>query len=348
MTRVEHLGGIESRMVVTDRIRTHLLACGPADGIPVVFLHGNLSSAAWFEELMLAMPARYACYAPDLRGYGETEDLPIDAERGARDTADDLRSLLTALEIDSVHLAGWSAGAAAAMQFTIDHPRAVASLTLIAPVSPYGFGGTRDVDGTPNAPDFAGSGAGTVNAEAVEQLRLGRVQSDLPLSPLRLLRTVFVEPPVRLAREETLVRTMLQQKLGERRYPGDFVRSAHWPHVAPGIWGPINALSPKYFNAGAIADIADKPRILWIRGEADKIVSDHSLFDPAAWASRDAASGDAGFPPQPMVAQTREVLGRYASNGGRVEEVSMDATGHSPFLERPGEFLEAFSDFLAD
>jgi pimeloyl-ACP methyl ester carboxylesterase len=348
MASVEHLPGIESRMVVTERIRTHLLTRGPRGGVAVIFLHGNLSAAAWFEELMLAMPARYTCHAPDLRGYGETEDLPIDARRGARDTADDLGSLFTALQIDAAHLAGWSAGAAAAMQFAIDHPRAVASLTLIAPVSPYGFGGTRDVDGTPNTSDFAGSGAGTVNVEAVEQLRQGRVESDSPLSPLQLLRTVFVEPPVRMAREEILARAMLQQKLGERRYPGDFVHSSHWPYVAPGVWGPINALSPKYFNASAIADIAGKPPILWIRGEADKIVSDHSLFDLAELARQDPASGSAGFPPQPMVAQMREVLRRYASNGGRVVELSMKATGHSPFLERPREFLEAFCDFLAD
>jgi pimeloyl-ACP methyl ester carboxylesterase len=339
MVSVEHLPGIESRTVVTERIRTHLLTRGPRGGVPVVFLHGNLSAAAWFEELMLTMPSRYTCYAPDLRGYGETEDLPIDARRGARDVADDLSSLFAALRIDVAHLVGWSAGAAAAMQVAIDHPRAVASLTLIAPVSPYGFGGTRDVDGTPGTPDFAGSGAGTVNAEAVEQLRLGLVESDSPLSPLQLLRTVFVEPPARIAREGTLVRTMLQQKLGERRYPGDFVRSPHWPHVAPGAWGPINALSPKYFDASAIADIADKAPILWIRGEADKIVSDHSLFDVAA-------HGSADYPPQPMVSQMRKVLGRYASRGGRVEELSMKATGHSPFLERPGEFLEAFCNFL--
>jgi pimeloyl-ACP methyl ester carboxylesterase len=232
------------------------------------------------------------------------------------------------------------------MQFAIDHPRAVASLTLIAPVSPYGFGGTRDVDGTPSTPDFAGSGAGTVNVEAVAELRLGRVESDSPLSPLQLLRTVFVEPPARVAREKTLVRAMLQQKLGERRYPGDFVRSPHWPHVAPGVWGPINALSPKYFNASSIADIPDKPPVLWIRGEADRIVSDHSLFDLAAAAGQDPASGSAGFPPQPMVAQMREILRRYKSNGGRVEEVTMKATGHSPFLERPEEFLKAFCNFL--
>ncbi|MGH8194556.1 MAG: hypothetical protein ACREQ8_09175 [Woeseiaceae bacterium] len=64
----------------------------------------------------------------------------------------------------------------------------MASLTLIASVSPCGFGGTRDSQGTPNSPDFSGSGAGTVNAEAVEQLRLCSAGSDSPLSP-------FLEKP---------------------------------------------------------------------------------------------------------------------------------------------------------
>lgn len=345
MRSVEHLPGICSSMVDTGRLRMHLLSSGPHDGVPVIFLHGNLSSAAWFEELMLAMPARYRCFAPDLRGYGETEDLPIDATRGARDAADDLWALMAALEVDQARVVGWSAGAACAMQFAIDHPRSVASLALVAPVSPYGFGGTRDVDGKPNAPDFAGSGAGTVNADAVEQLRPGRADSASPLSPLQVLRQFFVEPPAYLARERTLVQTMLRQKLGERRYPGDFVRSPHWPYVAPGVWGPINALSPKYFNTSAIADVAEKPPVLWIRGEADKIVSDRSLFDLAAAAN--PARGDAEVPPQPMVAQMRKVLRRYSANGGEVDEFTMRGTGHSPFLEKPLEFLSALCDFLA-
>jgi pimeloyl-ACP methyl ester carboxylesterase len=215
---------------------------------------------------------------------------------------------------------------------------------LVAPVSPWGFGGTCDIHGTPAAPDFAGSGAGTVDAGAVEQLRLARLDSGLPPFLLQLLRQVYVEPPVRLARETALVRTMLQQKIGERRYPGDFVSSPHWPHVAPGSWGPINALSPKYCDTSAIAAIADKPPLLWIRGEADRIVSDRSLFDLAAVSS---PPGEAPVRPQPMVGQMREVLRRYAANGGRVEERSMRNTGHSPFLERPAEFLAAFCEFLA-
>ena len=39
---------------------------------------------------MLAMPDDYFRIAPDLRGYGDTEDLVIDATRGARDWSDAL------------------------------------------------------------------------------------------------------------------------------------------------------------------------------------------------------------------------------------------------------------------
>jgi pimeloyl-ACP methyl ester carboxylesterase len=139
---------------------------------------------------------------------------------------------------------------------------------------------------------------------------------------------------------------MLQQKLGERRYPGDFVRSPYWPHVAPGVWGSIDALSPKNFDTSAIVDIGDKPPVLWVHGENDKIVSDCSLFDVATLASPDPENDSANFPPQPIVAQMREFLPRYASKGGRVEVVSMKDTGHSPFLEKPQEFLHTFRMFV--
>lgn len=352
MASLEHLPGIRSGMVATARIRSHVLSSGPDTGEPLFFLHGNLSAATYFEELMLAMPAAYYCIAPDLRGYGETQDLPIDATRGARDTADDLESIFDALGIDTAHLAGWSAGAAAVMQFAVDHLARVSSLTLIAPVSPYGFGGTCDIHGSPNTKDFAGSGAGTVNVDVIDQMRLGNAGSDSPAAPLQLLRQFFVNPPLRLDREEILVKATLKQKLGDRRFPGDYVQSQNWPHVAPGKWGPINALSPKYYNTSGIVDLTDKPPVLWIRGDADVVVSDNSLFDLAAIEEMQPQSGDSPsvastIHAQPMVGQMREVLRRYSMNGGQVEEFVMTDTGHSPFLEKPKEFVHAFCRFLA-
>lgn len=339
-------------MVATKRIRSHCLSSGDQNATPLLFIHGNLSAATYFEELMLGMPAEYWCIAPDLRGYGDTEDLPIDATRGVRDLSDDLKSLFEVLEIKSAHLAGWSAGAGVIAQITLDYPACVDSLTLIAPVSPYGFGGTCDIHGTPTARDFAGSGAGTINTEVIEQMRLGDMDSSSPAAPRQLLRQYFVSSGSCLKREDRLVKAMLKQKLGDRRYPGDYLQSEFWPHVAPGKWGPINALSPKYFNTSRLADLANKPPILWVRGDADVIISDNSLFDLAAIMQEKIQAGDgrkdaAVARPQPMVGQMREVLSRYQRSGGRVEEVVMENTGHTPFMEKPDAFLSVFTEFLS-
>lgn len=332
-----HLAGIASALVATRRIRSHVLSIGPRDGIPVVLLHGNLTSATCYEELMVAMPRRYRCIAPDLRGYGDTEDLVIDATRGVLDLVDDLEALMDELDVESAHIAGWSAGAAVATEFMIGHAHRVRSLTLIAPVSPYGFGGTCDNDGTPCHPDYAGSGGGTVNADFMELLRKKDRTDDLPMAPLGLIREFFVHPPTRLGRENALLEAMFKQKLGEDRYPGDYDESGNFPNVAPGRRGPLNTLSPKYFNTSRMAGLPVKPPVLWIRGAEDRIVSDRSLFDPNVEQD-----------PQPMVSQTAAVLDRYEADNGVVRRETFEGVGHTPFLEDAPRFLETFCGFLAD
>ena len=97
MSSIPTLPGITSERIPTARIRTHVLTSGPADGEPVVFIHGNASSATFWEETMLALPPRFRAIAPDLRGYGETEDLLIDSAQGAKEWAEDLKALSDAL-----------------------------------------------------------------------------------------------------------------------------------------------------------------------------------------------------------------------------------------------------------
>ncbi len=345
-----HLQGIRSSFVSTKRLRTHVLSSGDSKSTPVILLHGNLSSATFFEELMLALSGQYRCIAPDIRGFGETEDLPIDATRGLRDPAEDLLELLNTLGVDSAHLAGWSAGAGIITQFAIDYPERTKSLTLIAPVSPYGFGGTLDTHGTLAAEDFSGSGGGTVSSDVVEQLRLADPDSDSPVAARQLLRNFYVIPPLRIAREDAFVDAIYLAKIDEQHYPGDYVKSEHWPYVAPGNWGIINAMSPKYFNVSTIVDMQQKPPILWVRGEADVVVSDNSVFDLANHYDAESERGINGWTPkpQPMIGQTREVLGRYAENGGTVEEIVIENAGHSPFLENLASFVSSFTHFLSN
>jgi pimeloyl-ACP methyl ester carboxylesterase len=336
-------------MVPTSRINTHVLFSGPDDGEPVVFVHGNASSSTYWEETMLALPARYRAIAPDLRGYGDTEDLLVDATRGAQDWSEDLKALSDALGDKPAHLIGWSLGAAPVLQFALDYPELVKSITLLNPVSPYGFGGAQGVDGRPNHDDFAGSGGGSVNPEFVRRMQIGDRSAEDANSPRAVINAFYFKPPFRAAREDAFVDSLLLEKTGSDRYPGDFVASANWPTVAPGVYGPINATSPKYLNLSGIVDMAHKPPILWVRGDSDQIVSDASLFDFGTLGKLGAVPGWPGddvFPPQPMVSQTRAVLDRYQANGGKYREVVIADTGHSSHIENPEAFMEALAGFL--
>lgn len=342
---------LRQRTVETPRLKVHLRESGTGQ-IPVVLLHGNCSSSAFYEDLMLALPLEYRAIAPDLRGYGETEPLPIDATRGCGDWADDLEALVNTLGLERFHLAGWSMGGGIAMKYAMDHAARILSLTLIAPLSPYGFGGTRDVDGTPTTPDFAGSGGGTVNPDFVRLMREGDRSADHPSSPRNVLNTFYVKPPFRGTpeQEDRWVDALNTTRVGEGLYPGDFETSPHWPGVAPGTRGINNAMSPKYHNLAAFAEISPRPPVLWIRGDSDQIVSDTSLFDMAFLGQIGAVPGWPGAeacPPQPAVSQTRAVLDRYRANGGRYEEVVIADAGHSPFIEKPAEFQKHFFALLA-
>ncbi|MBI4315508.1 MAG: alpha/beta hydrolase, partial [Chloroflexi bacterium] len=52
------------------------------------------------------------------------------------------------------------------------------------------------------------------------------------------------------------------------------------------------------------------------------------------------------YPPQPMVAQTRQVLAQYAANGGKVAEHVIADSGHSPYIEKPDEFMALLTAHL--
>ncbi len=351
MTTITPLDGVTSRMIQTSRLNIHVLTSGPDGGVPVVCLHGNFSAAAYWEETMLALPSGLRGIAPDLRGYGWTEDKLADATRGMGDWVDDLAALLEALSIERAHLVGWSLGGGVVMRFIADHPNSVLSATLIAPVSPYGFGGTKDVHGTLCYDDFAGSGGGTVNPEFVKRIIDGDRGVDDPNSPRNVINSFYYKAPFRAAREEDFLTAALAEKMGDQRYPGDMTPSENWPNVAPGVWGPINAGSPKYVagDAAALIAVQPKPPILWIRGSDDLIVGDMSFFDFGALGKLGYVPGWPGedvYPPQPMVSQTRAVLDQYATNGGQYSELVIQDTAHGPHIEKPAEFNDAFHGLL--
>ncbi|HZC07232.1 MAG TPA: alpha/beta hydrolase [Ktedonobacterales bacterium] len=344
------LRGVRSRTIATSRLRQHIYASTAEDGERLLLVHGNASSARFFEELIASLPG-YTIVAPDLRGYGASEHEPVDALRGLRDFSDDLEALVETLGWERFHLLGWSLGGVIVMQYAIDHPERVQTLTLHAPGSPWGYGGSHGAPGVPNFEDFAGSGGGLIAPSVIERYQAHDFTADSPYSPRSALRSLIVKPGFTFAleREDALVEQMLLMAIGDQYYPGDSVSSPNWPFKGPGEWGANNALSPKYCDLSGLAEIAPQPPILWARGADDAMVSDSATVDPAALGKLGVIPdwpGEEVCPPQPMLAQLRYVLDLYRANGGSYEERVFDDCGHAPLIEKADEFRAVFLDFL--
>lgn len=333
----------------TDRLIVNILEIAGRQGIAVLLVHGNVSSSLFWQPLMLALPERYRPIAIDLRGFGDTDPSPVDATRGVRDYSDDVAAAVRTLELSAVHIVGWSLGGGVVLQYLVDAGTDLASVTLVNPVSPFGFGGTRGIAGDPASPAGIGSGGGTANQAFVAQLAAGDRSADSPLSPRSVLLSQYVKPPFVPELLDIFVESMLSTRLGADHYPGDSTVVPDWPGMTSGTRGVLNTLAPNRFRIADLAGITPKPPILWVRGADDVIVSDTSLYDFAFLGSAGYVPGWPGndvFPPQPMVSQTRHVLDGYAAAGGRYREVVITDTGHSPFLEKPAEFLAALVETL--
>jgi pimeloyl-ACP methyl ester carboxylesterase len=345
--------GVTAKRIVTKRIATRVLFSGDESGAPVLFLHGNLSSATWWEEAMLALPKGFRGVAPDLRGFGDADTAKyVDARRGAGDWADDAIALLNALGIQKAHIVGHSLGGYVVWRLMADYPDRLFSATLVAPGSPYGFGGTKDTLGTPCYSDFAGTGSGLANKLLIQAIKDGDRSLNTPFTPRSALRAAVVKPPFVPAREEELLSAMMSVHLGDKALPGDAAQSQNWTGFAPGVWGAVNALSPKYAGGMAkrLVETRAKIPVLWIRGADDIAVSNAAASDVGTLGMRGFIPNYPGkeiFPPQPMLDQTRYVLEQYKRSGGAYKEVVLENCGHAPHIERPQEFNEAFHRFLS-
>lgn len=343
---------VESKFADTDRLRMHYLESGPADGEPVVLIHGNLATGRFMEGILEDLPEGYRGIAPDMRGFGDTEAKAIDATRGLGDWADDTRSLVERLGIDQpIHLLGWSTGGAAIARYAIDSPSAVRSITFIDPVSPYGFGSTKDASGTPCFDDYAGSGGGGVVPEFVERLSNRDDSDESPLSPRNVMNSSYWSSEHRepKEREDLLLAEIFKTSIGDGGYPGDMTTSENWPGIAPGTTGILNALSGKYCRWDDIVGIEPNPPILWTHGPDDIVVSNASAWDMGVLGEAGLVPGWPGadvYPPQPMVDQIRAVLEAYEANGGEVVSEMIEGAAHGPHVDHRAEWTEMFVDFL--
>ena len=331
--------------VSTDRLETNVWTSGPPDGVPLLLVHGNLVSGGWWKYVAGALPDDVRVIAPDLRGFGRSEPQPIDATRGLGDMADDVRSLLETLglaDTGTVNAAGWSMGGGVLMQYLLTRADDLASLTLVAPLSPYGFGGTKGPDGQACFDDFAATGAGGAAPAFVQRLAAGDRSEDDPTTSVRVIMRQFFGARDNVANvdEDFLMDEVLRTRTDVNFYPGDGETSPNWPTLAPGEHGVLNSMSPKYYNTAGIVDLSHKPPITWLRGGQDQVISDTSMFDLGHLGQLGAIPGWPGedvLPAQPMDQQIRAVLDSCSANGGEVEEIALEEVAHGLPVEVPDQ-----------
>lgn len=97
-------------------------------GEPLILLHGNGESGAYFSHQLAYFSPKYRVIAVDTRGHGESPrgNAPFTIQQ----FADDLKAFMDRLGISRAVLLGFSDGANIAMKFALSYPDRVRALIL--------------------------------------------------------------------------------------------------------------------------------------------------------------------------------------------------------------------------
>jgi len=96
----------------------------------IVFIHGNAGDCRHWDSQFNAFEDQFNVLRYDIRGFGKSS-VPV--EQKPYSDYEDLATLLDTLNIETVHLVGWSMGAAIALDFSLAYPDRTSSLALVTP-----------------------------------------------------------------------------------------------------------------------------------------------------------------------------------------------------------------------
>lgn len=340
-----HSAQFRSLHVKARGITSHILISDKSCKETILFLHGNASDSRIWLEFASLFSEKYNLVIPDLRGYGKTEPAFVDATEGVATWAKDIAAILKEIGENRVHVIGHSLGGMVAMSLaTLSHD-SVASMILLSPGSPYGYGGTKGREGIPVNEDFSGCGAGLANSEFKKRIALkDRTEENPSTSPSAIIRRLYFGNGFKASEKqmEMLLDSMFAMKTGKGFYPGDVQKSELWPGFKPGKVGPTNAVSAKYNQnvAPALLNLNrhERPPLLWIHGTADKLVSNQPASDAGMQGKMGLIPdwpGEDIYPPQPMLDQLDYFFNKYSINHSHYSKIILPDIGHTPFIESP-------------
>lgn len=123
------------------------IAAGPADGRPVLFLHGFPEAATCWEYQVAALGDRgFRAVAPDQRGYSPGVRPENPAEYGMDELVGDVLAIADELGWRKFDLVGHDWGGAVAWWTAAEHPKRLRTLTAVSTPHPKAFAAALRTD----------------------------------------------------------------------------------------------------------------------------------------------------------------------------------------------------------
>jgi epoxide hydrolase 4 len=122
----------EHHYVTTNGVTLHVVQDGPADGPPLILLHGFPEYwLCWRHQIPFFAQAGYRVYAPDQRGYNLSDKPPRIEDYSLDLLAADIAGLIRQTNSDKVYLAGHDWGAAVAWWIALLYPELLHKVAIL-------------------------------------------------------------------------------------------------------------------------------------------------------------------------------------------------------------------------
>jgi pimeloyl-ACP methyl ester carboxylesterase len=127
------------RIPLSTGVTLNVALAGPADGEPILFLHGFPESHRTWRNQIADLSADYRIVAPDQRGFGGSDKPEGVDDYATGRIVEDALALMDALGIDHFTLAGHDWGGAVAWAAAMRHPFRIKRLIIVNAPHPVVF-----------------------------------------------------------------------------------------------------------------------------------------------------------------------------------------------------------------
>lgn len=120
----------EHRVLTTRQGPVHYREYGPADGLPVLFVHGILVNGRLYEEVIPRLDPRLRCLVPDWPLGAHPAPMAEGADLSVQGVVGLIAEFLDRLQLERVVLVGSDSGGALVQLFAAAHPERVQAIVL--------------------------------------------------------------------------------------------------------------------------------------------------------------------------------------------------------------------------